>query len=167
MKKFRQKRVEKKPDYSHQNSVVVGVLAGLMMGFLVALLLNVFQLGKSSEAADWLQAVSSVTAALISAYAVYLVAQTLKATRDTLIATQWMAEQQTRIGNAQTRPYFLLERARSEDRGEKVEVFLLFKNHGSTPATSIQTKSTLSIYESYQINENEWDQDVVGVKDLK
>lgn len=83
-----------------RQGIAIGVFAGAIIGFLTALFSGAMGLTAITDAADWLQGISSVLALLVSVYVVTQVAKTLS-------ATQEMAEDQRRIGNAQIRPWIL------------------------------------------------------------
>ncbi|MBC9245805.1 hypothetical protein H4P12_03545 [Paracoccus sp. 11-3] len=128
-----------------QNTLTVGAVAGVLGGFILSMAVGAFQIGEIKEVPAWLQGISGMVATLISVYAVYLVAQTLKATRETLDATRKMAEDQNIIGNAQTRPWVIIDRFTEEiTRDEFIAVHLKFTCYGPTPAKYLDIQSELT-----------------------
>lgn len=81
--------------------------------------------------------------AILSLAAVYLLRETLKASRKTLKATQKMAGDTREIGEAQVRAYVNVERAevRGFSPNEKIGFYYEFKNTGSTPAKRFEIRS--------------------------
>lgn len=83
--------------------------------------------------------------AVLSLAAVYLLKETLKASRRTLRATQKIAEDTREIGEAQVRAYVNVEKA--EVRGlapnERLGFYCEFKNKGTTPAKYLKI---ISVY---------------------
>lgn len=127
------------------NTIVVAAVAGVLAGFILCLLAGFFNVGQISAVPGWLQGVSGMVAVLVSVYAVYLVSQTLKATRDTLEATKAMANDQRMIGIAQTRAWLLVESYDSnfeldyDFRGDaNFAVNVRIKNYGNTPAINVR-----------------------------
>lgn len=119
------------------NTLVVGLFAGCMIGFLLAMFAGAFDVGMMKEVPPWLQGVFSGLATLVSVYAVYLVSQTLQATRDTLTATSQMAEEQKKLGDAQTRAWVLVDSYEATEDGNDLIIAINFKNYGITPATNV------------------------------
>lgn len=81
----------------------------------------------AKEIPPWISALTAVIAAAISAYAVYLVASTLRATQDTLRITQ-------NIGDAQTRPWVLVKPVDIKNDSAGASFYVTFCNYGPTPA---------------------------------
>jgi len=81
--------------------------------------------------------------ALLSLAAVYLLWETLKASRKTLKATQEMAGDTREIGEAQVRAYVNVEKAevRGFSQNGKIGFYFEFKNTGSTPAKEFKIRS--------------------------
>ena len=131
-------------DYTSQNRLVVFTAIAGMSGFIFAMYLGAFSKSAFLQIPPWLSAMASILATAISAIAVFLVAKTLRATRETLEASREMANDQRRIGDAQTRPYLLIKsNSTSTDSTEDlVKVLIEFNNFGNTPATAM----TVSIF---------------------
>lgn len=131
--------------FETQNTIVAGVTVGAMLGFALAIWFGAITTGEGSKFTDWIQSTAAVSASIISAVAVVLVAKTLKATRDTLDATRIMAEDQKRIGDAQTRAWVMVSDI-SVDNGvysaSQSDIFhnvtVTLKNYGNTPAEWIR-----------------------------
>lgn len=127
-----------------RNTLAVGLFAGAMAGFILSMLLGAFNVGKMGNVPGWLQGVFSGMSTLVSVYAVYLVSQTLKATRDALDATIEMAADQKRFGDSETRAWLFAEqgdvRYKSHQQGF---MQIPIKNFGRTPAMNIKFKIIL------------------------
>tara|TARA_B100000378_G_scaffold278235_1_gene280768 strand:+ start:2014 stop:2760 length:747 start_codon:yes stop_codon:yes gene_type:complete len=125
-------------DFTIRNIVTVSVFGGMVAGFIVAMLLNVFEADGKDSTTDWIMTVAAVSSSLISGLAVILVAQTLSATRETLQATQVMAEYQRRIGDTQTRPWLLMESCFVDNFNDSFSVCINLRNYGTTPAAYVR-----------------------------
>lgn len=136
----------------HKNQVTTAVVAAALVGFVGAAYLGAFSSTSLKELPPWISALTAAVATLISAYAVYLVAQTLKATRETLDATRQMAEDQKRIGDAQIRPWVLVD-GFSLNYGVFGNGFrVAFRNYGVSPAAIPSFRVNIDCYE-YTDNE--------------
>ena len=90
------------------------------------------------EIPPWISAATSIMATLISAFAVYFVAETLRETKKTLSATIKMATDQKRIGDAQIRPWVMVDSCVVETgRYDDTAAHIVLKNFGPTPARFI------------------------------
>lgn len=148
------------PDNDRQqarNRLVVCVFAALCTGFILAMALGAFFANATTEMKEipaWTSLLITGISALVSAYAVYLVAETLRATRDTLDATRimaadqrQMAKEQARIGNAQIRPWLLVDRFFIEYEDDINQFNVTIKNFGNTPATDVRISLEFCVYE--------------------
>ena len=153
----------------NKNTLVVGIFAGCMLGFILAMLAGAFGVGTIQSVPAWLQGVFSGFAAFVSVYAVFLVSETLQATRKTLDTTQAMAEDQRKIGNAQTRPWILVSDYRATPYYDFDTIMVTFKNYGNTPATSVLINAQLVFWKSQDVEENNeyQEQKVVEFRPLK
>ncbi|NSY36859.1 hypothetical protein [Leisingera sp. ANG59] len=147
--------VEKSPkDYTEQNRLVLFTCVAGMTGFVVAVYLGAFAKTAVTEIPPWLSAVASVLATGISAIAVFLVARTLQATRETLAVTHNMAEDAKQVGVSQSRAWVspdIVSTQTRVDPSEKVATFqvnLRVQNYGRSPATSVWTRAQV-IYHKY------------------
>lgn len=153
----------------NKNTFVVGLFAGCMVGFILAMLAGSFDVGTIQSVPAWLQGVFSGLATLVSVYAVFLVSETLQATRKTLDATQAMAEDQRKIGNAQTRPQILVNSYCTEANYYFDTIIVAFNNFGNTPATNVIVNAQLVFWKSQDVEENNDYQEhkVVEIRPLK
>lgn len=136
-----------KPDHSIRNTLVVGVVGGTLAGFIAAMMLGTFRVGEGDDLTEWISAVAALIAVIISALAVVLVGETLKATRDTLNETRKMSESQVQmaqdqkyIGITQTRPWVCISDYRircDEHLEDNTYVFITVKNFGPSPARAV------------------------------
>lgn len=122
----------------HRNQITTASIVAVLTSFVVAAYLGAFAKSELNEIPAWVSALTTVVATLISAYAVYLVGQTLKATRETLEATRQMAYDQKNLGDNQIRPWVLLNSFPGIVAGNNFGVKLTFKNFGSTPAKDLK-----------------------------
>lgn len=129
------------------NTLVVGVVAGFLLGFIIAMILGALGVLSLGDFPAWLQGVSGVVAAIISAYAVYLVSQTLMATRETLFATKVMLSHQREIGEAQLAPYLIISRKKVVNYQDETVISFRIKNYGTTPALGVFCQPTFEIKE--------------------
>ncbi|MDT1063082.1 hypothetical protein RM190_14490 [Paracoccus sp. CPCC 101403] len=147
----------------HRNQIITAVIAAALVAFVVAAYLGAFSRTEFKEIPDWVSALTSVVAAAISAYAVYLVARTLEATKETLKATQEMAADTKRIGDAQIRPWVLLSNYEVINTAFGPEVLARFANYGFSPALQIFYEIKVECYRSvYWIGDNECGDDLLG-----
>lgn len=126
-----EKEDNKAKDQSQRNQLLAFLVGGFLLGFVVALYLGAFSGNQYEKLSNWVSV-------LIAAVAVVLVAQTLKATRDTLTATQQMAKDQSRIGNAQIRPWLVVDNADIRGPRHECEPYITLKNYGYEPAVRIR-----------------------------
>lgn len=133
-------------DYAIRNIVTVSIFGGVVVGFILAILLHVFKADGKDSTTDWIMTVAAVSSSLISGLAVILVAQTLSATRETLQATQVMAEYQRRIGDNQTRPWLLMEGCFVDNFDDSFTVCINLKNYGTTPAAYVRISGLVEEY---------------------
>lgn len=98
------------------------------IGSVVAML----AVGTVSNLTSWMQGIGSIAAVIVSIIAVYLVAETLRETRD-------MASDQKAIGDAQTRAWVFADGHELEfDQGELEYIYIKIKNFGNTPAKNVK-----------------------------
>lgn len=140
--------------HSTRNTLTLGVFVGICAGFVISILLGMTEIHRSPGAPEWIQAISSVAAVLISGLAVFLVSQTLAATRDMLIETRRAVEHEERIGEAQTRPYLLYshQEISHDELFESANFAISIKNFGSTPASSVKISAMLTALELVDID---------------
>lgn len=123
------------------NTIVVGVVAGLLVGFILAMVLGAFSIGGKQDEGitNWLQGVSGVLSMLVSLYAARLLYKTVHATQRTLEVTQ-------SIGDAQTRAWVYEAdwRIYHDDKGPIVDIEL--RNFGNTPALHVLISGKYSYY---------------------
>jgi hypothetical protein len=137
------------------NRLVASVVASAGGGFVLAIYLGAFAKADMREVASWVTALAAVSSVMVAVAAVIYVAQTLKATRDTLDATRNMAREQTRIGDSQIRPYIVFESLSNNTLDGGVgSVSIVFKNVGTTPASVIVFDSSIEVGELIQIDED-------------
>lgn len=97
------KKPEKEPDlraFQEQNRLVLFTFSAFWVGFLTAMYLGAVAQADFDDVPGWMTAIASVLATGVSVIAVYLVSQTLLATKETLDSTREMAGDQKRIPNA-------------------------------------------------------------------
>lgn len=120
-----------------------GIITGLLIGFTFFLIMKHLTATEFDEVPSWMQGVSGALGTLVSMYAVYLVNQTLKETRNTLETTK-------RIGEAQTRPWLLIA------SGEVTRQTFLFEfkfsvvNYSEFPASNITVEQTQIITDTVE-----------------
>lgn len=99
--------------------------------------------------------------AILSLAAVYLLRETLKASRKTLKATQEMAKETTRIGEAQTRAYLdfrfrsVAFNRLSDGKSVQLKFIADLKNSGNSPA--IDTQVLFNIFQEDVTSPREYD----------
>lgn len=142
----------------HRNQLTVIGTVCLMSGFVLAAWFGAFLESKSDYAPNWIQAVSSATATIISFAAVLLLARTLAATRDTLRTTQEMtrinqkmADDQKSHSDKQLRPWLMpseLENIRTRSIDASLQgIRFRLKNFGQTPASYVAIRASLEYYD--------------------
>lgn len=154
--------------HDRRNTLTVGIVAGLLGGLILAMILQVFDVGKLKDVPAWLQGISAIFATLVSIYAVYLVSQTLQATRqtldqanETLKVTQQMAEDQKEIGDAQTRPWVAVIKAEYDYAEDPGEIRFDCKNFGNSPAIDLLVKYSFEYYTSHFVGGVNYDGEIV------
>ncbi|MEO1909582.1 MAG: hypothetical protein ABGX10_03995 [Paracoccus sp. (in: a-proteobacteria)] len=112
-----------------RNMFVLAVFTVFWCGFIMAMFLGAV----SKISHDWVSVIISASAAIISAYAVYLVNGTLQATRD-------MAINQKYIGDLQTRAWvsYDVSKINFYHNCLYLEVIPAIRNFGPTPARDIR-----------------------------
>ncbi|WDA11588.1 hypothetical protein [Paracoccus marcusii] len=137
------------------NTLVVGLFAGCMIGFILSMLAGAFGVGTIQAVPPWLQGVFSGFATFVSIYAVYLVSETLRATGDTLSATQDMAKQQAETNIAQTRAWLHVHDFGYEANEETFHegeyevydrIWVSLRNFGNTPALNVSVNKAIKFY---------------------
>lgn len=135
------KKQEKEPDrraFQERNRLVLFTVTAFLVGLLAALHLGAVARADFKDVPGWLTAIASVLATGTSVIAVYLVFQTLRATRETLDITQEMTRDQRRTGEAQIRPFILFKRERYQVNDGKIHGFIVLRNYGNTPAIRVR-----------------------------
>ncbi|UTS79642.1 hypothetical protein [Phaeobacter piscinae] len=125
------------------NRLAIAVFLAALSGFTFAQHLGAFSRTDLQEIPPWLTVLSSIAATFISGIAVYLVAQTLNATRETLAATKAMVDDTRRIGETEIRAHLNTARATARVKSGKILTEVEVKNIGRTPATSVSVKVNL------------------------
>lgn len=136
----------------HRNQVLTAVIAAALVGFVVAAYLGAFSTTSLKEVPAWISALTAVVAAVISAYAVYLVAHTLDATRQTLRETK-------RIGDAQLRPWVLVEGFAVSTGVWGPDIRVLFHNYGVSHASPISFYVCIDCYRYHEGEFVEYNED--------
>ncbi|WP_191569362.1 hypothetical protein [Paracoccus yeei] len=137
----------------HRNQIITAAIAAVLVAFVVATYLGAFSKAELKEIPPWVSALTSVVAATISAYAVYLVAQTLRSTQEMLSLTRDMAEDQKKLVHTQIRPWVLLDNIEvSGGMTGLAEVTYLrykIKNYGHTPARYAIVTFRVNVHSEY------------------
>lgn len=136
-------------DRIERNRLVLAVFIALCAGLLLAMVFGALP-DVALKTDEWVAVSIAAIAAGISGYAVYLVNQTLEATRKTLEVTQAMAKDQKRIGDAQTRAWLLIEKCHVKGLGESPHFIAILKNFGKSPASMVNIKAT-TIMEDHSV----------------
>ncbi|WP_122077007.1 hypothetical protein [Pseudophaeobacter sp. EL27] len=124
--------------YQARNRLVLFTFVAFFLGFITALYLGAAGQTDLQKIPAWLTAIASTGATAISLVAVYLVYQTLEATRETLVSTREMSKDQRRIGEAQIRPFLLFEGQFFHSVDGCVEGYIKLVNYGTAPATKVR-----------------------------
>ncbi|AZB70172.1 phage holin family protein [Cereibacter sphaeroides] len=149
------KNASEERDFSARSALTLGAVAGALVGFLIAMALGAFSVGQGDDVTEWISAVTSIAAVLVSLIAVVLVSQTLKATQDALKETRAMSESQDRmaadqryIGISQTRPWICISSASLyyDEIEEEYTVSITVENFGPTPARAISMSMGIRHY---------------------
>lgn len=146
----------------HTNITVVSSFGAAVFGFLLALYSGGYASAELKEIPPWLAIMVSVASTAISAYAVYLVSKTLKATQDTLIVTQEMAEAQKEAFRTEYRPLVLVEdinivgtrttgRYIRHEGDVALKIKVNYRNYGKTTALKIESGIIAGPIEKEQI----------------
>lgn len=134
----------------HTNITIVSSFGAAVFGFLLAIYSGGYAEAEFKEIPPWLALIVSVASTAISAYAVYLVSKTLKATQDTLSVTQQMAEAQKEAFRTEYRPLVLIEAIeinefitaspRLKYHGDaELKIKITYRNYGKTTALKIES----------------------------
>lgn len=152
-------------DNLHRNQLLVAVVASCLVTLVLAAYLGAYSSADFENLTDWLAVIIAACAAGISLYAVVQVSKTLLATQQTLKLTQEMAADTKRIGDAQIRPWVLVDRydVRGVARGSIIDVW--FKNYGVSPASYLTLTIAIDCYgDDYNVEGDElflgvWNED--------
>lgn len=129
---------EKPADNLHRNQLAATALASCLLTLVLAAYLGAYSSADFENLSDWFAVIIAAGAAGISLYAVLLVAKTLKATQETLKATQEMAADAKRIGDAQLRPWLLLDECHLTNHDHGLHIKVTLRNFGYSPASFIE-----------------------------
>lgn len=129
------------------NTLTVGFSGGVIAGFILSLALGAFNVDEMADVPDWLQGVASITATLVSVYAVYLVAQTLHATREALNETREMRK----IADEQVRAWVLIHKHEIFPGPQAGRIEFVLKNYGKSPALSISISGAIINYDHIRV----------------
>ncbi|MFQ6777634.1 hypothetical protein V6Z69_20785 [Cereibacter sphaeroides] len=149
----------KSADHTARNILTVGVVGGLLGGFLISMTLGAFNVGQGDDVTEWITAITSIAAVLVSSVAVVLVSQTLKATQDTLNETRTMSESQSRmaadqnyIGITQTRPWVCISdySIYFSEADCEYTVAITVENFGPSPARMISMSIEIRHYSDWK-----------------
>lgn len=126
-----------------RNRLVAFSFCAALFGFACAIYLGAFSASELKEIPEWISAIAAAASAAISAFAVYLVAGTLKATVATLEITQRMAEAQSEAYDIEFRPQVLPDEVKVisarfvEDEEVEVALRFIFRNYGKMAALRV------------------------------
>lgn len=146
---------DKQADNLHRNQLVATALASCLLTLVLAAYLGAYSSADFENLSDWFAVIIAAGAAGISLYAVLLVAKTLKATQDTLKATQEMAADTKRIGDAQLRPWVLVEDCTLDETQEGIVITVNLHNYGVSPAGNFHCYMNVNCYSAFT-GENEF-----------
>lgn len=145
--------------------VLVGALAGIAGAVAVLGAVGIIRINEWKEVPEWMQGVSSVVATAVSILAVWLVARTLKETQHALAVTQRMADDQAKIGDAQTRAWVYVDRWEFLKHKSGLRLYVYFKNYGNTPARNLEIEAyyqnTILILERDDVYRPKHDPDIL------